>query len=102
MDDSLGITLSAIAVAPGLEIVAQILVVIDFAVEDDPNAFVFVADGLVAGLDIDDAEAAHGQSDILLYKKAVIVGPAVDDLLIPQSQRALIHALGRLAMGDAA
>jgi len=85
MDDGLGVTLSAIAVAPGFEIVPQVLVVIDFTVKDDPNSFVFVAEGLVAGLDVNNAEATHGQPNIFFDKKAVIVGPAVDDVLVHQS-----------------
>src|ERR1700694_2933133 len=102
MDDGLGVTLGAIAVTAGLEIVPQIRVVIDFTVEDDPNASVFIADGLVTGLDVDDTEATHCQSDILLNKKSVIVGSAVDDLPIHQRQRVVIHALVRLGMENAA
>jgi len=86
MDNGLGVAPSAIAVTPGLEIRPQILVVIDFTIEDDPNAFVFIADRLVTGLDIDDAEAAHRQSNVLLDKKTVIVWPAVDDLLVHRDQ----------------
>jgi hypothetical protein len=86
MNNALGVTPGAIAVTPGLEILAQTLVVIDFTIEDDPNAFVFIADRLVTGLDVDDAEAAYRQSDILLDKKTAIVGPAVGDLLVHRDQ----------------
>src|ERR1700676_912778 len=102
MDDSLRVASGAITVTACLKVVAQVPVVIDFAVEDDPNAFVLIADGLVSGLDVDNAKAAHCQCDILLDKKAVIVGPAVDDLLVHRSQSITTHALVRLGMENAA
>ena len=59
MDDRFRVAPAAIAVTAGLEVVAQVLVVIDFAVEDDPNGFVLITDGLVSGLDVDNAKPAN-------------------------------------------
>jgi hypothetical protein len=50
--------------ASRLKILPQILVIVNFTIENDPNTPVFVTEGLVTGLDVDDAEAAHGQSDV--------------------------------------
>jgi hypothetical protein len=68
-------------------------VVVDFAVEDDPDASVFITDGLVTGVNVDDAEAAHCQSDILLGKQAIVVWPTMDDLFIHRHQHVAIHLL---------
>src|ERR1700692_689870 len=43
MNDSFGVAPSSILMAAGLEILAQSLVVIDFAIEDDPNTAFFIA-----------------------------------------------------------
>src|ERR1039458_7175951 len=102
MDNGLGVTPGAIAVTAGLKILSQILVVVDFTIEDDPNALIFIADRLVTGLDVDDAEATHSQSDVLLDKKAVIVGPAVDDLLVHRDEHVAIHSHIWLGMENTA
>jgi hypothetical protein len=102
MDDSFRIAFSAVAVATRLEIFSQILVVINFTVEDDPNVFVFIAKRLMASLNVDDAEAAHRQPHVLFDKEAIIVRPAVDDLLIHSGEQVTIHTPGSLGMKDTA
>src|SRR5216684_1249906 len=47
--------------------------VIDFAVEDDPDGPRFVTDRLVASGDINDAEAAHANTDWAIGIDAFIV-----------------------------
>jgi len=49
------VKLPAEAVAALFEIGTELAVVVDLAVEGDPDGFVFVGDGLVAAGEVDDA-----------------------------------------------
>jgi hypothetical protein len=98
MNNRFGVALSPIAVAASLQILAQFPVIVDFAVENDPNGFVFIADGLMTGLNVDDAEAPHRQSDIVLDKKTVIVGATMDDLPVHGDQLIALNALSGVRM----
>src|SRR6202043_298400 len=51
--------------------------VINLAVEYDPHRTIFIAKGLMAGGEVDDAEPAHTQSYFSLREDAVVVGPTV-------------------------
>jgi len=59
MHQDLGVALGAKTMARANQGRAQFAIVVDLAVEDHPNGPVFVRDGLAAGGEIDDAEAAH-------------------------------------------
>ena len=91
MDDGLGIALRAITVAAGFEIRAQLLVVVDFAVVNNPEVLVLVRDWLVPCLDVDNAQSAHGQSNVALHKEPVIIRTTVHDLRIHIRQRVAFH-----------
>ena len=45
--------------AAAFERVAELLDVVNFAVENDPTIFRFVGDRLLAAIDVDDAEPSH-------------------------------------------
>src|SRR5437867_610734 len=92
MNNRFSIALGAITVAPRLELRAQFAVIVDFAVIDDPQALVLVADRLVTSADIDNAEAPHGQSNVAFDKEAVVVRPSVHDLRIHLRQRVALNA----------
>src|SRR5438445_7121539 len=79
MDNGFGIGVGTENVAAGAQLVAQLDEVINFAVIDDPDGFVFVGDGLVAGGKINNAEAAHAQPDRAVHVCAVVVRTAVGD-----------------------
>ena len=51
--------------------------VVDLAVENDPDRIVLIADWLVAGSQVNDTQAAHPQADLALCEEAVVIGPAV-------------------------
>ena len=57
----------------------QVREVMRFAVEDDPERFVFVGNGLVAAFDVDDGEPPHAQTDARFHMEAVAIRSAVDD-----------------------
>src|SRR3979490_2836026 len=59
MDDGFGVAAGAILGAARDQIATQFLVVIDFAVVNNPNISVFIADRLVPALHVNDAEPAH-------------------------------------------
>ena len=57
----------------------QLLVIIDFAIKNHPHGAVFVRERLVAGREIDDAEAPHADAAASLDADALIVRTAVPD-----------------------
>jgi len=87
MHDSFSIAFGAIAMPLRFKVFAEFLMIVDFTVEDNPEALVFIRDWLMTSLNVDNAEPAHGQSDILFEKEAFIVGPAVRDAPVHTTQR---------------
>ncbi len=65
VDDGLGVRVGLEAMTAVLELLAEILEVVDLAVEDDADGAVFVVDRLVAAGDVDDGQAAHAQADVI-------------------------------------
>ena len=61
------------------QVLPEFLVVVDLAVEDHPDGPVFVRDGLVAGAEIDDAEAAHADAARAVGVDAFVVRAAMAD-----------------------
>src|SRR5581483_3859503 len=76
--------------------------VVDFAVEDDPHAAIFIADGLMTGLHVDDAEAAHGKADMVVDIEAIVIGTAVRNLAVHGGERLAINALTPVRIKNAA
>ena len=77
-----------------LQVVAQLLEVVDLAVEDAPDGAVFVAHGLAAGGEVDDAQPAHGQTGAGRHVEALVVRA-------PMRESAHICAqLGQLSPAD--
>jgi hypothetical protein len=101
VNNSFGVAPGAIAVSFRLEILSQVPVIVDLAVEYDPDATIFVAERLMAGLYVDDAEAAHRQSGIFLDKESVVVRPAVNDLPVHRFQSVAIYPLSPVGMKNA-
>ena len=77
MDDRFRVAGGLEDVAAPLQVAPQLLVVVDLAVEDDPDGAVLVRDRLEAVAQIDDAEAAHADGDAVADVDALIVGTAV-------------------------
>jgi len=65
-------------VAAGNELSAHLAVVIDLAIEGDPNGTVFVRERLVATGKIDDAESPVAEPDIAVNGCALVVRAAMD------------------------
>src|SRR5262245_56071759 len=62
-----------------LELFAKGAVVVDLAVEDDANAGLLVPHRLVAGSEIDDAEAPHGEPETVLGPNSLVIRSAMHD-----------------------
>src|SRR6476660_3495767 len=79
MHDRLGVAVRVERVTRPLEIGAQLLKVVDLAVEHDPDGAVFVVNRLMAGGEIDDAQAPHAECDTVVDPDALVVGAAMTD-----------------------
>ncbi len=72
-----------------LELGAQLVVVVDLAVEHDPDGAILVVNRLMPGREVDDAQAAHPKRHLLVHPHALIVRSAVaDDVAHPVDERA--------------
>ena len=65
--------------AAGLELAAQLGVVVDLAVEDEREVAIVAVERLVAGRDVDDREAPHPDREVRADVGALAVGAAVHD-----------------------
>ena len=70
VDDRFGVGARAVAVAGRFELRPDVGVVVDLAVEDDPDRAVFVRQRLLAGGQIDDAQAAVAERGLVVDSAA--------------------------------
>ena len=102
VENGFGIAIG-VELMPGLcQFLAQVRMVIELAVIYDPDVLFLVGNGLVAGLDIDDAESPHGEADVGLDEKAIIIRPAMSNALVHFCQRVPLHAPGPIAIKHSA
>ena len=69
----------------------NLLVIEDFAVEDDPQGLVLVRDGLVATRHVDNRQAAHSEPDFAVDVDAVIVGAPPHERVVHRSKHVSIN-----------
>ena len=74
------------------QIRAQLAIVVDLAVEDHGNTFVFVINRLLASDEIDDRQAPHAQGHAVAYHIAFRVRPAMNHAVAHRVQK-LIRAV---------
>ena len=77
--DGLGVAAGAEPVAPGLQLAAQIGVIVDLAVVDQLDGAVLVGHRLVAAGGIHDAQPGHAQRQRALDPIALLVGASVPE-----------------------
>src|SRR5215467_7649111 len=77
MNNCFGVALGAIVMALRLQLLPQLRVIVDFPVEDDPNRSIFIANGLVPGSEVHDAQPPHAKPYAARNKKAIVVRPSV-------------------------
>ena len=79
VNNDLGVRSCAEAVPFGFELLTKGREVIDFAVQDNPQGFVFIGDGLMAARNVNDAEAAYAEADAAPDVVTKVVWAAVLD-----------------------
>ena len=95
-NDGLGVRLCVEFMPAFEQALAQFLIVVDLAVEDEPLRFVLIVQRLLPASEVDDRQPTHGEADILADVKTVLVRPAMDDGAVHLLQQA---AVGRLPVG---
>ncbi len=91
MDDRLGVRMGVKPVAALLEVLTQLAVIVDLAVENDPLRTVLVMHRLLARGEIDDRQPPHREPDILMQVKTVVVRPAVNDRSIHRPEHLAVR-----------
>ena len=79
VDDALGVRLRAIDVAEAFELAPEVAVVVNLAVEADPDRLVFVGERLLAGGEIHDAQTAMAEGRLLVDEKPGSVRTAMHE-----------------------
>ena len=79
MDDDLGVGASPEGVSRPRQIPTQLGEVVDLPVEHNHDRAILVEDGLVAGLQVDDAQSLDAQSNSLVHERAARVRTAMLD-----------------------
>ena len=77
--EDLGVGAGAELVPAPPELLPQLLVVVDLAVEDHLQVAVFVRDRLVPAGEVDDAEPTHAEPEATFDEGAPVVGPPMPD-----------------------
>src|SRR5216683_5442946 len=77
VNNCLCITISSKAMPSLLEFFLKLRIIIDFPIEDDDDALIFVENGLMAASKVDNGEAAHTQGNSLPYPGPLIIRPTV-------------------------
>src|SRR5205085_1985905 len=86
---------------------AQLGKIVNLAVENNPNAFVFVENGLMPAGKINDAETAHAQAHAVFDENAFVIrtamhdrlAHAMDDIRVQGTVGAALHHAGYAAHG---
>src|SRR5690606_1194364 len=76
--DDFGIAARAEGMPGGLQLRAQLRVVVDFAVEDQGEASATADHGLIAGRHVDDAEPAMAQDQTVILVEAALIRTPVE------------------------
>jgi hypothetical protein len=81
MKDYLSVRVGIKAVAAAFELLAKLRKVIDFSVEDDPQAAVFVVNRLPPAGKVDDAQTPHTQPYGTFRVNALVIRTTVNNRL---------------------
>ena len=79
MRDNLGVAMRGKTMTSPFEHLAGFGIIEEFAVEDDLDGMIFVANRLLAVRQADDAEPAIGQAEPGFFEITVVVGTAMDN-----------------------
>jgi hypothetical protein len=79
-----------------LKLGAQLMKIINLAVENDDDGFVFVADRLLAAGDVDDGKARDSEANRAFEIIAIAIRPAVADRGVEPPQEISVDILRRV------
>ena len=79
--------------ALALQIFAQLAVIVNLAVKNNPPGLILIMDGLVAGGKVNDLEAAHGKTEVPVTVIPFRVRPAVRHEPVHAFEQGLIRRL---------
>src|SRR5580698_1268880 len=102
MDDGFGVAARSVAVPFRLKPSSQFSMVVNLAVENDPDVMIFVGQGLVAGFHINNAKPPHGQPDVLFDKETLVIGPAMHDAAVHARQHVSLDVPVAIGKKDSA
>src|SRR5260370_9772344 len=77
VNDGLGVTIRTKVMTTLLKLFLQFTIVIDFPIQDDENALIFVKNRLMTASQVDDREAAHAQGYAIINPHSLVVWPTV-------------------------
>src|ERR1035438_1598715 len=86
--------------AATFQIWSQFLKVVNLAVEDNPDRFVFVKYRLMAAGQIDNAQPPHAQAHASLHENAFVIRTAMYDGLAHLVNRCVVHRPVRSSLDD--
>src|SRR5436189_4278817 len=91
VNDGFSITVGIKLVTELFELGAQLAIVVNLAVENNPRGAILIVNRLVAALEIDDRQATHCQTDALTKIEAVIVRPTVTNCAVHAGEKVAIN-----------
>jgi hypothetical protein len=77
VDNDFDIRIGPEPMTGGLQVSTQCLVVVDFSIAHNRDRAVFIGNGLIPGLQVDDAQSAKTQTDAWFNKVPVPIGSAM-------------------------
>ena len=91
VNDGFGVAGSPKTMTARGEFLAQLAVVVDLAIEDDPDRSIFVADRLLAAVQVDDAQASHAQPDAITQVHTFFIRPSMHQHLAHRADFVFKH-----------
>ena len=93
MDHGFGIAPGVELMAFGLQVLSKLREVVDLAIADYPDGLIFVVDGLVSGLQVNDREATDSQADGRGQIVAFVIWPPMAKHLGHSAEHFLAYGL---------
>ena len=81
MNDGFGVGMRGEAMAARFEVLAQLGIVVNFAVQHHPQRSIFIRERLMAAGQVDDAQAAKSEAEPGVGENTFIIGTAMNDRL---------------------
>ena len=102
MNDRFGVRVSGEFMAARFQILAQLGIIVNFAVEHHPELAVFIRERLMPAGQIDDAQAAETQAQASVDENAFIIRAAMNDGFVHPMDELLRDGLVPLVFENAA